>query len=301
MRIAIVGIGGVGGYIGARLCSLIGTQKQKYEILFIARGTHAEAVKKNGIVIREDHEEFRAHPTGVCLASEAEGTFDLILVCVKSYDMVEALIPLKHTMRTDTVVIPFANGVNHAQLLNAHFDAKVVNGCVYILSHIAEPGVIRKKGNLFAAVFGSETYSGECLHIYHIFKDAGLRAKVEEDIDRAVWKKYLFISAFATLTSYYDETIRTVYESHPAESVALLKEITSVAQAKGIDITEEIDKALTTASSLPETASTSMHLDFRKHRQTELETLSGYIVEEAVKYGVAVPWMQEMYEALKCR
>jgi len=55
MKIAIVGIGGVGGYIGAKLCSLIGTQKKKYEITFIARGEHAQTVKTNGLRVLEDY------------------------------------------------------------------------------------------------------------------------------------------------------------------------------------------------------------------------------------------------------
>ena len=52
MKIAVLGIGGVGGYIGAKLCSLINTQKKKYEIFFIARGEHAQVVKKNGLKVK---------------------------------------------------------------------------------------------------------------------------------------------------------------------------------------------------------------------------------------------------------
>ena len=301
IRIAIVGIGGVGGYIGAKLCSLIGTQKKKYEIVFIARGAHADAVKKNGLKVIEDDGEFTATPTAVCTADEAEGTFDLILVCVKSYAIEEALLPLKKNIRTDTVLIPFANGVNNAETIAGIVDAKVINGCVYILSHIQSPGIIRKEGNVFAAVFGDPELFGESLYIEYIFKDAGLRTKVTEEIETAVWKKYLFISAFASLTSYYDMSIKEVYEKHPDETVAVLREIVSVAKAKGIDLSSEIEKALKTASLLPQDASTSMHLDFKNHRKTELDTLTGYVVEEGKKLGVDVPVMENIDTVLKKR
>ena len=299
MRIAVVGIGGVGGYMGARLCSLIGTQKKKYEVVFIARGEHAEAVKANGLHVIEDDKEFTATPTAVCTAEEAEGTFDLILVCVKSYDIKEAILPLKKNIRTDTVLMPFANGVNNAETIANIVNAKVINGCAYILSHIEESGVIRKQGNVFAAVFGDPELFGESLFIEYMFKDAGLRTKVTEDIETAVWKKYLFISTFASLTSFYDSSIKKVYDEHYEETKAVLQEIASVARAKGINLEDEIAKALKTASSLPEDASTSMHLDFQQHRKTELETLTGYVVDEAERLHIDVPLMGSIYAALK--
>jgi len=301
IRIAIVGIGGVGGYLGAKLCSLIGTQKKRYEVVFIARGAHAEAVKKSGLRVIEDEGEFTATPSAVCTPEEVEGTFDLVLVCVKSYDIKEALLPLREHIRSDTVLMPFTNGVDHAETIRSLIDAKVINGCVYILSHIQEPGVIRKQGSVFAAVFGDPELFGESLYIDYIFKDAGIRTKVTEEIDTAVWKKYLFISAFATLTSYYDMTIREVYEKEYEAARSTLLEIVSVANAKGIRLEGEMEKALKTASTLHEDSSTSMHLDFRNHRRTELETLTGYIVDEARRLNIQVPWMQSMYTALKSR
>ncbi|MFT5660768.1 MAG: 2-dehydropantoate 2-reductase [Sulfurimonas sp.] len=299
MRIAVVGIGGLGGYIGAKLCSLIGTQKKKYEIIFIARGEHARAVKQNGLKIIEDEGEFTVTPTAVCTAEEAEGTFDLIIVCVKSYAITEALLPLKKNIRQDTVVMSFANGVNNAQTISSILDAKVINGCAYILSHIKSAGIIHKKGSVFAVSFGDSIWSNESLYIDYMFKDAGLRSKYTEDIETAVWKKYLFISTFASLTSYYDMSIKEVHDQHYHECEELLEEIISVANAKGIDIKNEIAKALKTASSLPQGASTSMHLDFQQHRQTELDTLTKYIIDEAELLNIDVPVMQKLYDALR--
>ncbi len=301
MKIAIVGIGGVGGYIGAKLCSLIGTQKKKYAISFIARGEHAQAIKTDGLRVIEDNSEFTAVPTVVCTAEEAEGTFDLILVCVKSYDIEEALLPLKKNIRPDTVLMPFSNGVNNGETIASIVDAKVINACVYILSHIEAPGVIRKQGNVFATVFGDPVLFGESLFVEYMFKDAGIRTKVTEDIDTAVWKKYLFISAFASLTSFYDINIKKVHSEHYEEAKALLYEVASVAKAKGITIEDEIDKALKTASMLPEDTTTSMHLDFQRQRRTELDTLTGYIVNEAKKLQVDVPLMEKIYASLKKR
>ena len=299
MRIAIVGIGGVGGYIGAKFCALQTMQPKASEVVFIARGSHADAIREQGIRVIEDKERFTAHPTEVCSAEAAQGSFDLVLLCVKSYDIEDAVMSLAHALRPDTVIIPFANGVDNARRVASLVDAKVLNGCVYILSHIAAPGVIRKEGNVFAASFGHPEYFGESLHVGYLFKDAGLRAKASEDIERDVWKKYLFISAFATLTSCYNMSIRSVAETHADVTRDVLNEIAAVAAAKGIDLSGEAEKAFASALKLPADASTSMHLDFKNRHRTELETLTGYVVAEAQRHAIDVPNMARMYTLLK--
>ena len=301
MRIAIVGIGGVGGYIGAKFCALREANPEKYEIVFIARGDHAEAVRTKGITVIEDEGSFTATPSSVATAETVEGAFDLILLCVKSYDIAPTVTALRKNIRPDTVIIPFANGVANDAAIREMVDAKVLNGCVYILSHIDAPGVIRRQGKVFAAIFGHPDYIGESLHVGYLFKDAGLRAMTPEAIEPALWKKYLFISAFATLTSFYDAPIRSVYDAHFADAEAVLREIAAVAGAKGTDLSGEVAKALETAASLPAEASTSMHLDFQHCHRTELETLTGYVVREGQSLGVAVPQTARMYHALKRR
>jgi len=80
-----------------------------------------------------------------------------------------------------------------------------------------------------------------------------------------------------------------------------LEEIAKIALVKGIDISKEVEKSLQTALKLPKDASTSMHLDFQRGRKTELEALSGYLVEEARKMGVALPGITKIYKELKSR
>jgi len=79
------------------------------------------------------------------------------------------------------------------------------------------------------------------------------------------------------------------------------KEIADVAEAKGIHIQDEVEKALNTASSLPEDASSSMHLDFQNGSKTELETLCGYIVREGQRLRLPTPMMAKVYGVLKTK
>ena len=93
--------------------------------------------------------------------------------------------------------------------------------------------------------------------------------------------------------------MRKVYELHKNWAETLLKEIADVAEAKGIHIQDEVEKALKTASSLPEDASTSMHLDFQNGSRTELETLCGYVVREGQRLRLPTPMMAKIYGVLK--
>ena len=82
-------------------------------------------------------------------------------------------------------------------------------------------------------------------------------------------EKYIFISAFATLTSYYDKPISYIYNNHKDEAKELLNEIASVANAIGIDIFDEVEKSLQSSSKVPADSSTSMHLDFKNKKRDE--------------------------------
>lgn len=289
MRIAVVGLGGVGGYIAANLA------KTSHEIVGFARGEHLNKIKQSGLQIIEDEKSWSVDIDARDL-DEADGCFDIVLFCVKSYDLKESFDAISPYLNEESILLSLANGVEHGDELRVLSESKVLDGCVYILSHIQNSGVIRKKGKVFAVVIGRLNGEGEFLK--SIFDEASLRCKVEDDIRTAIWKKYIFISAFATATSYYDKSIGYVYEHHFKEVKALLEEIAEVARAKGIDIYAEVEKSLNIAKNLPYDSSTSMHLDFQNKKRDELNTLSRYIVYEAKREALKVPTMQRMYEEL---
>ena len=291
-KIAVVGLGGVGGYLCASL------HKTSNDVVGFARDEHLKKIKDDGIKSIEDEKEWNIS-LNVKSLKEAQNYFDVVIFCVKSYDLISSYEAIKECIDSKTVIVCFSNGVEHGEILREISDSKVLDGCIYILSHIQEAGIIRKKGKVFAAVFGGDDEASMILK--EIFDKASLRVKIPSDIKTAIWKKYIFISAFATLTSFYNKSIGYIYENHYDEAKQLLNEIASVAMTKGINIEEEIQKALDTASSLPYDASTSMHKDFKNEKRDELKTLSGYIVKEAYKSNTPTPLMKKMYENLLAR
>lgn len=289
MRIAVVGLGGVGGYLCASL------SKGSDEIIGFARGEHLRTIQKSGIKIVEDENAWTQSIDAQNL-NDAEGYFDIVLFCVKSYDLSNSYKKIAHCVDNKTVIVSFSNGVSNAESLRELSSSRVIDGCIYILSHIEEYGVIRKQGKVFRAVFGGDILATKILGT--VFDNVALRIKTPTDIKTALWKKYIFISALGTLTSYYDKSIGYIYQYHKDEIKSVLNEINLVAKSLNIKIFDEIEKSLITASKVPYNSSTSMHLDFQNHKKTELETVTGYIVKTALQHNIETPLMNKMYTKL---
>lgn len=299
MKIMIVGVGGVGGYIGGKL-KLFGDDK----ITFVARGKQLEVIKKSGLKLLDEKDEFIVHPDKITNDPKDLGLFDLILLCTKSYDLQHALKLIEKNVSNDTVLLPLLNGVDHDKEVKEVFpNAKVLNGCIYILSNVKEPGVVKKYGGVFNLIYGTKEYPlGDFKHIKELFDKAGLRNKLTDDIELETWKKYLLISAYASMTSYYKQPLGFIANEKLDELEKVLYEIKSVANAKDIDIKDEvIKKILQRVVTLPYESKTSMQLDYEKGKKSEVEALCGYIVKEADKNGIKVPYMRKYYEELKMK
>ena len=290
MTIAVLGLGGVGGYIGAKLCTL----KDEHEIIFLSRGEHLKAIQDNGLRIIDVDKEETYHPTYALQSTNKY--LDIVFLCTKTYHSKQALLELKDVISKDTLIIPVANGVNSKEELQKLTPAKVTDACVYIVSHKHSAGIIKKTTNVFALRLSDDVQD----ILEPLLTKAGLRTKFSADIRQELWKKFLFISAMGSLTSYYEIGMGAIYKEHEQELKKLLHEIYSISQALGVNLEEkELSKALETSSKLPENAPTSMWLDMKAKGLNELETLSGYIVQQGQKHQIQTPLMQKIYDKLK--
>ena len=300
MTIAILGLGGVGGYLGGKLV----LSKKDEKIVFISRGEQLKKIRQDGLKLIDEDKEYIIKPDIITDDPKGLGEFDLVLVCVKSYDLKDALILIKENISTNTVLLPLLNGVEHDKEIKAFFpSAKVLNGCIYILSNIKDIGVVKKYGGIFNLIYGSSEYDLEQFKwIKELFDRAGLRNKLTPDIELETWKKYLLIAAYASMTSYYQKPLGYIAQEKIDELEIVLFEIKSVANKKGIDIDNKmIKKILERIPTLPYESKTSMQLDYEKGKKTEVEALCGYIVKEAEKLGVDTPLMKMYYKSLKNR
>ncbi len=306
MRIAIAGIGGVGGYYGGKLAFKYGSSGE-HEIIFIARGENLKAIRENGLQLDTQQEgSFKAFPSIATDKSSEAGPFDVVLFCVKSYGLEAAAAMINESIREHTVVIPLLNGVDIVDRLRKVLTRGIVlNGCVYISSRIEGPGKINQVGGSCQLIFGPDGGSIESYkQIQDAFVAAGIKSELTADSALHVWTKYIFISPLAGMTSLLMKPFGAIMEDEGLQGLlrGLIKETEVIARRKGINLPENIvNVTLGKVTAFPYETKTSIQLDFEKGRHTELEIFTGYIVRAGRELGVPTPLHDDIYERLKNR
>jgi len=302
MKIAVLGLGGVGGYFGGKI-ALKYAGSPSHRVIFLARGPHLAAVRDRGLTVRAVEGTFVARPDLATESPAEAGCCDLILLCVKEYDLVAAATEIVPLLQENTVVIPLLNGVDIAERLRSLLPRGVVlSGCVYISSFIESPGVVRQVGGSCQLIFGPDDGRAEAYRSLETFlKGAAIKAELSTDIAVHLWTKYLFVSPMAGVTSLMKMSFGEILgDEQGRETVlGLMREIERLARAKGIALPADgVVEAMATVKRFPPEARSSLQLDYQKGGRTELELFIGYAVRAGHTSGVPVPLHEALYEAL---
>lgn len=294
MRIAIVGIGGVGGYFGGKLAATYATNGQ-HEIIFIARGEHLKAIQQNGLRLLTREGNDVVWPN-IATDNPADlGIFDLVFFCVKSYSLERSALALKGNINKNTVVIPLLNGVNSAEKLHALLpEANIVSGSAYIISRIESPGVVHQEGGACRLIFGTNDQESSLTYfnILNILRRAGIDAALTDKISEALWTKYLLMCPLASLTSATGKTYGAILEDPDLRERArnMMREVARVAGARHISLPEDIvDKTMAMIARFGYDSKTSMQLDRERGGQTEVDTLTVFLCQTAREAGIPTP------------
>lgn len=299
-KIAVIGIGGVGGFVGGKLATRF-ADSETTEIILVARGENEKAIRANGLKIISTGGEEIVRPR---LSSiENIGDADLIILCTKEYDLENSVSSFKDFIGEKTSVLPLLNGVDITERIRKVLPKREVwEGCIYIVSRLSAPGVVSETGNICLIYFGDENSPTEKQkQTEKIFREAGIEAEATADIEVKIWEKFVFISSLAAATSYLNASIGEILANENSKKIFddLVAEIKQVARAKKIKISEEaIRQKFDKLSSLPFEATSSMHTDFSRGSRAELESLVGYVVREAKKLNVTIPVYEKIYDKL---
>jgi 2-dehydropantoate 2-reductase len=303
-RIAIAGIGGVGGYLGGKLAAKY-AGSPNIEIIFIARGENLNAISSNGLKLITGQGEETAYPSIVTDQPGTLGTVDLIVCCVKSYDLEKSLMLFKNCISDRTIIIPFLNGLDAADNIKKIFPGiHVLEGCAYIMSRLIAPGIVKEAGDPPQFYFGDGYEKENAERICAIFKAAGINAGAPVDISLMLWEKFLFNSPLATILSCYDLWLGDILKNQGYKEtlIALMTELKAVAEAKGIVFPENIiQKFLEKMAALPYESTTSMHTDFKNGKKTELNSITGYVITLGKALNVPTPNYEKMLKGINER
>lgn len=310
MRTAVMGTGGVGGYFGGMLA------KAGHDVTFIARGPHLAAIRDNGLRVETVHGDFtvgpdtvgRGLPTDAPLATEDPsdvGPVDLVLFCVKTYHTDEAGHAIAPLVGDDTLILSLQNGVdNEEKLAEMYGQAHVLGGVCYISSAITAPGVITQVSGprrvVFGELDGSITRRAERIH--QAFVDAGIDTTLSEDVQKALWTKFLFICALSGVASVARAPVGDLVAIPETRQLLrdTMAEVEGVARARGVDLDAGIvDRMMETAEGFAPGTKPSMLVDVEHGNRVEIDALNGTVARLGAELGVPTPANRFIYAALK--
>ncbi len=299
MRIAVIGAGGVGGYFGARLA------QAGHDVTFVARGRHLAAMRERGLAIESERGNVTV-PAATATADIASlAPCDVVMFCVKLWDVESAGAAIAPLMAKGGVVIPFQNGVDSGAVLQGLLGPeRVLGGVAYIAATIREPGVIAHTGKMARLVVG--TFEGGNAAAATSFRDAcaaaGIDAELAPDIRRALWEKFCFLSAVSGSTALARQPVGVV-RSDPdlrAAFAAAMTEAWMVGRARGVPLADDfVTRQLVFLDGLPSEMRSSMLNDLTAGNRLEAPWLSGAVARMAAEAGIAAPVSATMFAAVK--
>ncbi|HEV9035818.1 MAG TPA: 2-dehydropantoate 2-reductase [Puia sp.] len=301
--IAILGVGGVGGYIGGKLAA---AQLSSIRVVFIARGQTLDVVRRDGLKLITDEATFIVHPDIISDDPELIGPIDLLVCSVKGYDLRDSLLRYRSCITSATNLLPLLNGIGIADKVRAILPGvSSWEGLIYIVARQVEKGIVKQTGALREIIFGSQAGTSPGMQrVAGIFGEVGLKATVSTNIELELWRKFLFISVMATLTSFYHSPIGDIrLDAVKAANIPLLvHELQSVAVANGIPVNDQLVAAvLERINGLAAGTTTSMYADYQRGGNTEVEELTGDVIRLGGRLGVPTPVYTEMYKSLTAK
>ncbi|HEV7444913.1 MAG TPA: 2-dehydropantoate 2-reductase, partial [Steroidobacteraceae bacterium] len=261
MRIAVIGSGGVGGAFGAAL-ALAGA-----DVTFVARGAHLQAMRANGLRVASPRGDMHIHP---CKATDNPadiGVVDVVLFCVKLWDVESAGAAIKSLIGPNTAVIPLQNGIDAAdRLIPILGKDAVMGGVAQISATIEAPGVIRQTGTFMKIVLGeldgrtserAEAFQAMC-------QKAGFDAVVTDSIQTALWEKFVLLAVNSSVVSLIRLPFGKLREDTDVVAlfIATFAEAISVGRALGVKLPTDMQARLEkTLQNFPPAMMPSMTVD----------------------------------------
>lgn len=299
MKIVLMGSGGVGGYFGARLAA------NGADVTFIARGEHLAAMRRDGLKVLSANGDLTVKPVKATDDPASVGHADLVMIAVKLWSTDDAARTIAPMMGPNSAVVSWQNGVVAEDILIKHYGKeRVIGGVSNIAALIEAPGVIRHNGTMARLIFAElngkpskriDAFAALC-------KQANIDHVVSDDINRAIWQKFIFLASFSGMTCATRLSIGPIRTDPETRAMlkAALGEVVAVGRAKGVSLPDDqVEQSLTWADNLPPTMVASMLGDLNRGNRLELPWLSGNVVKLGEELGVATPVHKFIFTVLK--
>ncbi len=303
LRIAVVGVGAVGGLLGARLLTA------GHDVAFVARGATLAHLRAHGLIIDSVDGHLTLPQIHVTDDPASIGPVDLVLVCVKATQIAALAPSLVPLLGPHTAVIPMQNGVEAGvRLADALGAGQVLEGVCRVIAALAGPGHVRHTAVTPVVEFGPRAGAplapavvASLPAIAAALTGAGLVPLMPDDMAIASWEKFLFIEPMGVVSAAARQSFGPV-RSIPALRALTddaLEEVIAVGRAVGVAWRDDAKaRVWERYDSLPAESTTSLARDLMAGRPSEFDAQTGAVVRLAAQHGVAVPVHRTLHAIL---
>jgi 2-dehydropantoate 2-reductase len=313
MRVAVLGAGAIGAYVGAALA------RGGTEVHLIARGENLKAMRERGVRVLSDRGDFEAHPPATDDPSEV-GPVDYIFLGLKANSYHTAGPMLEPLMHDDTAVIAAQNGIPwwYFHGVSGPYSGRQIEtvdprgavsrvisperaiGCVvYAGTELEAPGVVRHlEGTRFTIGEPNGTLSHRCKQFSDAMIEGGLKCPVESEVRDEIWVKLMGNVAFNPLSALTRSTMAGICRHDNARQLVgrMMAETLEIAEAVGAHPHVSIEKRLAGAERVGEHKTSTLQ-DLEAGKPLELAAIIGAVVELADLTGIDAPCLRTVEAA----
>ena len=305
MRIAVVGAGAIGAYVGAALC------RGGADVHLVARGAQLDALRHSGVQVISERGDFSAKPPATDDPNDI-GPVDAVFLGLKAYSYPDSSALLAPLLGPDTAVIAAQNGVPwwYFHGLRGPFEDRRIEavdpggttsaviplghavGCVvYASTELDRPGVVRHvEGTRFSIGEPDGTISARCTAFSEAMIAGGLRCPIEPDLRKDIWLKLYGNISFNPLSVLTGATMAELARDPGTRAlvVSMMEETQAIAAALGSLPDISIERRLDGAERVGD-HKTSMLMDYEAGKPLELAAIMKAPIELAHLVDVPVP------------
>lgn len=302
MKIAILGLGGVGATAAA------GLWKHQDELIFIARGETKKALQENGLIFDSELLGKRiVRPALVSDNPEEIGIVDILILATKSYGMPSACETYKSIIGENTLVVPLLNGVmgkrSVTETLGGH--GVVAHGYIYCFSNIVTPGHVKNTNAILkiGVGFDGNEQNEKALLLCEMLEDGGIPTNYNQDILTALWEKYIMVTGNGCAFIHFDCTAGEIQKdpNKLAFLAAIYDDFVRLAIAHGAEIAEDLqENYLEKFLAFSPDSISSLYRDLKEGKsETEFEWLIGSACRLSKESNTPIPYIQQVYDEHK--
>ncbi len=299
MRFAIIGAGGVGGSLGAALLSA------GHDVLFVARGASARALSTQGLTVRHESKPHRCDTVDVAEDPAGLPPAEAVLLCMKRYDLKQAIRRHFDWLSSCGCVITLQNGLDAPGVAAGLLpDGKVVGGTVQVVAKLIAPAVVLREGDIHLVNLAEPAggASARLKRLHEAISESGITAELHDGMQTMLWLKFLMVACSSSINAATRQGFDAL-AGNPAMHWLLeiaMQEALAVARALGVSLPRNIeaDTRATLKNVFAFGGKASLLTDLERGNRLEVEWLSGAIHRMGEQAGVATPLHTAVYREL---